>query len=71
MKKTLNIDGTLLEGARQACGATTDTETIRLGLESLVRHASYARLKALIGSEPDAQDVPRRRETPSAKGHVA
>jgi hypothetical protein len=71
MKKTLNIDDALLEGARQACGATTDTETIRLGLESLVRHASYLRLKALIGSESDVQDVPRRREGPSAKGHAA
>jgi Arc/MetJ family transcription regulator len=71
MKKTLNIDDTLLESARQACGATTDTETIRLGLESLVRHAAYRRLQALVGSEPDAQDVPRRREIPSARGHVA
>jgi Arc/MetJ family transcription regulator len=71
MKKTLNIDDTLLEGARRACGASTDTETVRLGLESLVRHAAYKRLQALVGTEPEAQDVPRRREAPSAKGHVA
>lgn len=71
MKKTLNIDDVLFEQAKTACGATTDTETVRLGLESLVRHAAYQRLRALIGSEPDAQDVPRRREEPAAKHHVA
>jgi hypothetical protein len=71
MKKTLNIDDVLFEQAKTACGATTDTETVRLGLESLVRHAAYQRLRALIGSEPDGQDVPRRREEPAAKHHVA
>jgi hypothetical protein len=62
MKKTLHIDEQLLEDARNACGATTDTDTVRLGLEALVRHAAYARLRALRGSEPAAKDVPRRRE---------
>jgi hypothetical protein len=62
MKKTLNLDAELFDRAKAACGATTDTETVRLGLESLVRHAAYQRLKALAGSEPDAQDTPRRRE---------
>jgi Arc/MetJ family transcription regulator len=66
MKKTLHIDGTLLAEARAACGATTDTETVRLGLEALVRHAAYDRLRALRGSEPHARDVPRRRERPSS-----
>jgi len=67
MKKTLNIDDKLFEQAKAACGATTDTETVRLGLESLVRHAAYQRMRALLGSEPDAQDVPRRREEPAVK----
>lgn len=62
MKKTLHVDDTLLRAAKLACAATTDTETIRLGLEALVRRAAYQRLKALLGSEPDAKDVPRRRE---------
>jgi Arc/MetJ family transcription regulator len=67
MKKTLNLDDQLFAEAKAACGAVTDTETVRLGLEALVRHAAYERLRALRGSEPDAQDVPRRREKPSAK----
>lgn len=62
MKKTLNIDEELLEEAKSACGAATDTDTVRLGLEALVRSAAYARLRTLRGSEPKAQDVPRRRE---------
>ena len=67
MKKTLNIDDKLFSEAKQACGATTDTDTVRLGLEALVRHAAHERLRALRGSEPHAQDVPRRRERPSKK----
>jgi len=61
MKKTFNVDETLLKEAKAACAAATDTETIRLGLEALVRHAAYQRLQALRGSEPRAHDVPRRR----------
>jgi len=62
MKKTLNIDDELFSSAKAACGASTDTETVRLGLEGLVRRAAYERLRALRGSEPEGEDVPRRRE---------
>ena len=61
MKKTLHIDEKLLSEARGATGAATDTETVRLGLEALVRRAAYERLRALRGSEPSARDVARRR----------
>ncbi|MBV9083722.1 MAG: type II toxin-antitoxin system VapB family antitoxin [Acidobacteriaceae bacterium] len=67
MKKTLNIDEELLREAKTASGAATDTEAVRLGLQALARHAAYERLQALRGSEPDAQDVPRRREQPFRK----
>ncbi|HEX7361824.1 MAG TPA: type II toxin-antitoxin system VapB family antitoxin [Bryobacteraceae bacterium] len=66
-KKTFNIDAKLLREARAASGAATDTDAIRLGLEALVRRAAYERLRALGGTEPDAQDVPRRRERPRAR----
>jgi hypothetical protein len=62
IKKTFNVDDQLLSAAKLACGAATDTETIRLGLEALVRHAAYQRLRGLLGSEPHAKDVSRRRE---------
>lgn len=62
MKKTLHVDDELLRKAKEASGATTDTDTVRLGLEALVRHAAYQRLRALRGSEVEVKDVPRRRE---------
>ena len=71
MKKTFNVDDKLLKEAKSACGASTDTETVRLGLEALIRHAAYQRLRALLGTEPSAVDVPRRREAPSPKRKVA
>ena len=45
MKKTFNVDAGLLKEAKAACNAATDTETIRLGLDALVRHAAYERLR--------------------------
>jgi hypothetical protein len=48
MKKTFNVDDNLFREAKVASGATTDTETIRLGFEALVRHAAYERLRALF-----------------------
>lgn len=71
MKKTLNVDDKLFQEAKAACGATTDTETVRLGLEALVRHAAYERLRALRGAEPGAREVPRYRERPARKRRIA
>ena len=61
MKKTLHIDEQTLREAKLACGATTDTDTVWLGLEALIRHAANQRLRRLRGSEAGAADVPRRR----------
>jgi hypothetical protein len=66
MKKTLNIDANLLREAREAAGARTDTEAVRLGLEALVRQAAYQAARAFLGTEPDAEMIPRRREEPSS-----
>ena len=71
MKKTLNVDDELFKEAKIASGAATGTETVRLGLEALVRRAAYERLRALRGAEPGARDVPRRRERRPAKRKVA
>jgi Arc/MetJ family transcription regulator len=67
MKKTLNIDEELLREAKEACGATTDTEAVKKGLEALVRRAALQRIREYLGSEPNAVDVPRRREKPRTK----
>ena len=71
MKKTLNVDDQLFKEAKAACGASTDTETVRLGLEALVRRAAYERLRALRGSEKLQPDVLRRREAKAARRKVA
>ena len=71
MKKTLHIDESLLRDAKTACGATTDTDTVRLGLEALVRRGAYERLRALRGSEPRARATARRRERASSAKHSA
>ena len=71
MKKTLNIDASLLKEAKASCGAKTDTDAVRLGLKALVRHAANQRLLALGGTMRDLRDVPRRRDTPARKRTVA
>ena len=71
MKKTLNVDDQLFAEAKAACGASTDTETVHLGLEALVRRAAYERLRAFRGSEKMQPDVPRRREEKASKRKVA
>jgi Arc/MetJ family transcription regulator len=65
MKKTLNIDEKLLADAREATGAKTDTEAVRLGLEAVIRSAAYQRMREFLGSESYSEDVPRRREAPA------
>ena len=67
MKKTLNVNDNLFQEAKAACGASTDTETVRLGLEALVRHAAYQRIRMLRGTEKIPSEVPRRREIPVSK----
>jgi hypothetical protein len=64
-------DETTLREAKEACGASTDTETVRLGLEALIRHTAYQRLRRLRGSEKRAADVPRRRGPAGTKRTVA
>jgi hypothetical protein len=53
VKKTLPIDEALLKKSKLTTGAAS---------EAVLRQAAYQDLRALRGSEPDAQDVPRRRE---------
>lgn len=71
MKKTVHIDEHLLRDAKAAAGAKTDTDTVRPGLEALVRRAAYERLRALRGSEPHTAPTPRRRERRASPRHSA
>ena len=71
MKKTLHIDEGLLQNARSASGAKTDTETVRLGLEALVRRAAYDRLRTLRGTALHAGEPARRRGRSSSRRRSA
>lgn len=68
-KTTLNIDKELLAEAREATGASSDTETVRLGLQELVRREAQRRMVTFFGSEKGRPiiDPPRRRELPKHK----
>lgn len=57
----MELDRELLARARKACGAKTDTETVRRGLMELLRRQAIEDLISLGGTMPDLQDVPRRR----------
>jgi len=71
MRKTFEIDEKLLKLARKRSGAASDAETVRLALKMLVREEAYQYMRNYLGSEPDAVDVPRRREKPATKRRVA
>jgi hypothetical protein len=57
--------------AKAASGAEPDTGTVRSDMEAQARHDACQRLRAFLGTEPDAQDVPRRRERPLTKRRAA
>ena len=71
MKKTIDLDPKLLREAKEATGARTTAEAVRLGLEAAVRHAAYQRMRTFLGTETYSPDVPRRREKPARKRRVA
>jgi hypothetical protein len=63
-KKTMLLAPELLAEARAACGAATDTDAIRQGLQALIQRAASQRLARAVrrGVERGpVVDVPRRR----------
>lgn len=61
MRRTINLDDSLLEHARSLTGIDGTSALIREALETLVRLESGRRLIALGGSMPNAGIEPRRR----------
>ena len=51
-RKTLDLDQPLLDEARRVLGAPTETDTVRLALERVVRNRHFAdRIRSLGGLE--------------------
>ncbi len=61
MRTTINLDDSLIEKARKLSGIAEKTALVHSGLEALIALESARRLALLGGSEPQLDDVPRRR----------
>ncbi len=64
MRTTINIDDQLLADAAEYTGVTEKATLVRMGLQRLVQTEAARRLRLLGGTQPDIQDIPRRRSEP-------
>jgi len=62
MRTTLNLDDDLLEQAQRLTSTTEKSALIREALKALIERESAHRLALLAGSEPQLEEIPRRRE---------
>jgi Arc/MetJ family transcription regulator len=65
MRTTLVLDDDLLERATALTGIEEKTALVREALKALVERESARRLALLGGSEPQLDDMPRRRLEPA------
>jgi Arc/MetJ family transcription regulator len=63
MRTTINLDDTLLDRAQTLSGLQERSVLIKEALTALIERESARRLARLGGSEPQLQDIPRRRES--------
>jgi len=61
MRTTVVIDDELLARAQELTGIDEKSALIREALKSLVAREAARRLALLGGTEPDLEDIPRRR----------
>lgn len=61
MRTTINLDDTLVSKARTLTGIREKTALVHRGLEALIALESARRLARLAGTEPQLEDIPRRR----------
>ncbi|MEA2642171.1 MAG: hypothetical protein QOF51_3565 [Chloroflexota bacterium] len=65
MRTTINLDEELLAEAQRVTGLKERTTLVREGLKALIERESARRLARLGGSEPQLQEIPRRRSEPA------
>ena len=63
MRITLNIDDQLFEEAVRLTGVKEKTALLRESLKALIQRESARRLAKLGGSEPELDEIPRRRSS--------
>jgi len=64
MRTTIALDDELVVKAQDFTGLTEKSALIREALKALIERESARRLARLGGSEPQLQDIPRRRPIP-------
>lgn len=65
MRTTINLDDQLIAEAQRITGMTERTALVHEGLRALIERESARRLARLGGSEPQLQQVRRRRTEPA------
>ena len=65
MRTTISINDELLAEAAEYTGISERTALIHEGLRALVQREAARRLAKLGGSQPQLEDVPRRRSHPA------
>jgi Arc/MetJ family transcription regulator len=63
-RTTIILDDELLEEARKLTGLEEKTAVVHEALRALVRRESARQLAELGGSQPDLEQIPRRRSEP-------
>ena len=64
MRTTIALDDELVAKAQDFTGLTEKSALVREALKALIERESARRLARLGGSEPQLQDIPRRRSIP-------
>lgn len=65
IRTTVTLDDELLREAERLTGVTERAALLRAGLLALIERESARRLARLGGTEPQLEDVPRRRSQPA------
>jgi Arc/MetJ family transcription regulator len=65
MRATLALDDALLAQARAYTGIKEKSALVREALKALIEREGARRLARLGGSEPQLEDIPRRRLEPA------
>lgn len=65
MRTTIILDDELIAEAEKLTGQSEKTALVREALKALIQCESARRLALLGGSDPEAQQVPRRQSKPA------
>jgi Arc/MetJ family transcription regulator len=63
MRTTITLDDALLADAKEMSGLNDTGPLVRAALEALIQREAALRLARLGGSEPQLEDIPRRRDS--------